>query len=305
MLIEQVRSYVNELEKVCPVMTQDDKRFAVLGDSDGDACLFNGLLASVWDNDPAWPLYAVLDSQASTGLWYRSPRRRAVDNAGFSSIFSRDMALGVLLSMASHNDLKIEMQAKMWLDYIGSRAYNPCLVKAFGKCLIKSPKTLYEYAPGDDRTTITPEMWATMQRVWKHNNWDFENAEMKLWAGMDGDIAVIEAEQTKLGYTLHLKAVQAFLKLLVGQSREYSMKVGQVAYERLPSNLFYRFLATRVIDDKFIQDYLDCSPPVQSRWGNVWLWQVARPENEWIDSCGWDFVFLGRLILKYWRNEEW
>jgi hypothetical protein len=298
--IEQVNEYVTKLETTCPRGDPDGTPYAILGTSDGDACLFNGMLASVW---PAfqtnWPAIAVSCCQATHGRWYRSPR---LDES--QPGFSRDMAMGVLLTMSTNSLTR--MDAVPWLDYIDSRGEKPCIMKAFGKCILKSPKKIYSFSPGDDRTKITPEVWSLMNRVWEFRGWDdIRHDEMATWRDMDGDVAVLEAENTKLGYTLHLKAVQAFIKYLIGQSREYSIKVGKICYERQPSNLFYRFLATRVIDDKFVDDFLEQCPHPESRWGNVWLWQVAHPEDEYIDSCGWDWVFIGKLILKYYGVQEW
>lgn len=298
--IERVNEYVTKLEAVCPKAVWPDVQWATLGDSDGDACLFNGMLASVWPKwEFNWPAYAVISSQAPHGRWYRSPR---LDES--QPGFSRDMAMGVLLTLVMTDQWK--RHAQEWLDYIDSRADQPCLIKAFGKCILKSPKKIYSFSPGDDRTKITPEVWSLMNRVWEFRGWDdIRHDEMKTWRDMDGDVAVLEAENTNLGYTLHLKAVQAFIKYLIGQSREYSVKVGKICYERQPSNLFYRFLATRVIDDKFVDDYLAQCPHPDSRWGNVWIWQVAHPEDEYLDSCGWDWVFIGKLILKYYGVQEW
>jgi hypothetical protein len=294
-----VNDYVTKLESVCPKGEVAGNPYAMLGTSDGDAVLFNGLLSAVWPSFQInWPNAAVLISQAEDGRWFRSPRRDP-----YQPGFSRDMAMGALLSMCSWGS---KLSAGRWLDYIDSRAEKPCLIKAFGKCILKSPKKIYSFSPGDDRTKITPEVWSLMNRVWEFRGWyDIRHDEMKLWQDMDGDVAVLEAENTNLGYTLHLKAVQAFIKYLIGQSREYSIKVGRICYERQPSNLFYRFLATRVIDDKFVEDFLAQCPHPDSRWGNVWIWQVAHPEDEYLDSCGWDWVFIGKLILKYYGVQEW
>lgn len=297
--LEKVNEYVTKLEDVCPKGSACGISYAMLGSSDGDAVLFNGLLSAVW---PAfqenWPCAAVTLSQAEDGRWFRSPRRD-----GKQQGFSRDMAMGVLLSMCSWGN---KFSAGRWLDYIDSRAERPCIAKLFGKCILKSPKKIYSFSPGDDRTKITPEVWSLMNRVWEFRGWDdIRHDEMKIWRDMDGDVAVLEAENTNLGYTLHLKAVQAFIKYLIGQSREYSIKVGKICYERQPSNLFYRFLATRLIDDTFVEDYLAQCPHPDSKWGNVWIWQVAHPEDEFLDSCGWDWVFIGKLILKYYGAQEW
>ena len=290
-MIETIRKYVNALEPMLNYKICDGVKFAVMAESDGDACIFNGLLASVWDQVINWPQAAVLASQGESGMWYRSPQRRADDNSGFS----RDQAHGVLLS-AIMPSMSIR-QWDNWIEYI--RGSRPCKVKKpkwmGGGCLLRSP--IYYYAP-DDRSQITPCMWAMMGRVADYRGWA-DQIEMGTWEGSDGDASVLEAENCELGYRLHLNAVQAFIKLLIGQSREFSQKVGQIAWDRVPDNLFYEFLATRTIDESFIQRFMDVAPDPYSRFGNGWVWQSSSVESELPFSSGWDFVFMGKLILKF------
>jgi hypothetical protein len=295
--LQRLSDYVDAIEPLLPRMVTDGYPFAILGDSDGDACLFNGLLSTVCPKERVnYAAIAVLASQGDNGMFYRSPRRRETNNEGFGSLFSRDQAMGVLCAAtlpafngSAWND---------WCDYIdGSR---PCLKKKpkwlGGGCWVRSP--IYYYAMGDDRCQITPIMWALMGRVSSHRGWD-KNSEMEKWNGYDGDACVLQAQNCQAGYELHLEAVGAYLKFLMGQSREYSVRIGEIAHRRVPDNLFYRFLATREIDETLIENYFNMAPPIDSVWGNSWVWEKSLARKELSTCCGWDFVFLGKLILRF------
>jgi len=303
--LSEIETYVDEISGACPTMSDSVQAFPSLGESDGDACLFNGLLSTV---DVQLGTATVLRCQAPPGskkhgMFYRSPLRRATDNSGYEAFFSRDMACGVLAAYAtpfvdSALDCQFKLSAQRWMYWINHN--RACAIKKpkwlGGGCAIRSP--MYRYAP-DDRSDITPTMWALMGRVWRHKDWE-ESPQMKKYAGCDGDISIIEAEKCDLGYPLHLKVVQAYIKFLLWQSRKYSMRVGEIAHERLPENLFYEFVAKRTITDDMIDRYLEMKPPVDQKWGHSWLWEKSEVTHERINkSCGWDFVFMGKLILRY------
>lgn len=295
--LQRLSNYIDAIEPLLPRMVTDGYPFAIIGDSDGDACLFNGLLATVCPKDQVnLGAIAVLGSQGADGMFYRSPRRRESGNAGYDSLFSRDQAMGVLCTATL--PCFTDHAWFMWCNYIdGSR---PCLKKKpkwmGGGCWLRSP--VYYYAMGDDRSTISPIMWALMGRVCDYRLWA-KRGEMQKWEGYDGDACVLQANLCDLGYELHLEAVGAYLKFLMGHSREYSVRIGEIAYSRVPDNLFYRFLATRTIDEAFIENYFNMAPPIDSQWGNAWVWEKSSARKELSTSCGWDFVFLGKLILKF------
>ena len=295
-MLEKIASYVAEIEPKLPTMVADNTRFAIIGDSDGDACLFNGLLSTVeLKGAVKWNLIAVGMSQGENGMFYRSPYRRVINNEGYSSFFSRDMAMGVLCAAI---DTGFPHQWwSLWCDYIDKS--RPCLKKKpkalGGGCWIRSP--IYQYAP-DERSQITPIMWAQMKRIADFRGFPLRG-EMKKWDKYDGDTCVIQAENCKEGFALHLEAIGAFIKLLTGQSREYSLKVAEICYRRVPDNLFYKFLAERSVSQDLMKRYLEMAPSPSSKWGNSWVWEKSSAMKELSTSCGWDFVFLGKLILKF------
>jgi hypothetical protein len=270
-----------------------------LGQSDGDAILFNGLLATVWPmGQIKWPQIAVLMSQGDDGMFYRSPRRRGTNNEGYEFFFSRDMATGVMAA-ATCPSFPAPIWDK-WLEYIDKS--RPCLVKkprwAGGGCAIRSP--IYRYAP-DSRSDISPSCWAMMARVAKWRGWG-ENSQMKKFWGTDGDVSVVEAANCPAGYQLHLKVVDAYIKLLCNQSREYSQRVGKIARDRVPGNLFYEFIAERRVTESMLKKYLEIAPKIDANFGNSWVWEKASIEAELPTSCGWDFLFVGRLFQRFYKT---
>lgn len=291
-----LEAYVASIEDELATWEQDGHRFAVMKDSDGDAILFNSLLATVWERSSInWPMISVIMSQGSDGMFYRSPRRRATGNAGYDHFFSRDMATGVLAA-ATHASFPHQCWSS-WIHYIDKS--RPCSVKKpkwmGGGCLIRSP--IYYYAP-DDRSQISPECWSMMGRVAESREL-MRHSEMDKWKDMDGDVAVQESENCEPGYQLHLKALDAYIKMLVGQSKEYSLKVGNIAWKRVPDNLFYQFLATRTVSDEMVSRFFSIAPKPGSNWGNGWVWQSSSVREELPYSSGWDFVFLAKLFLQF------
>jgi hypothetical protein len=260
-------------------------------DSDGDSLLFTGLMNTVlFPADNKWALKAVLECQDPSGMFYRSPRKRYTDEKGCS----RDMALGILAAMVDSEFP--QSTAQRWLDYAEDN--RPCLMKkpkwAGGGCAMRSPlyKLCYQ---DDDRANITPAVWAIMGRIWQFRGWK-RHDEMKRWDKADGDISVQEAESCDIGYQLHLKAVQAYLKYLIGQSREYSIKVGEICWSRQPDNLFYEFLARRYFTVEMIDRYLSMAEIVDgSHLSNEWMWEKSTIKPQ--ESSGWCMLFMGKLIL--------
>jgi len=292
---KKIEELLKAIEPKLPLSTSSLGSYPTKGGDNGDDCLWVGLLASTGKLSA---LIGLGNCQAQAdeprcGMFYRSPARRETDNKGYEHFFSRDMALGVLLAFV-RDPAYFYDHACRWLAYIdGNR---PCKVRKpkwlGGGCLIRSE--IYRYSPDDDRSLITPTMWALMGRVWANNGWS-KNAQMKAFEGADGDVSIIEADQSPLGYQLHLKAVQAYLKFRLNQSREYAQRVSDICFERQPDNLFYEYLAkgnSEALKDKFIEKFPNPETFVSS---DHWLWESTDQDSG--KACGWDWVFLGRALV--------
>ncbi len=293
--LQKIKDYCTFLEPLLSAgLSPNGNRYVKMRDSDGDSILFTGLMNTVlFPADKKWALLSLIECQGNDGMFYRSPRKRYANERGFS----RDMSLGVLCGMI---DSEFPRETgERWLNYIDHS--RECLVKkpkwAGGGCALRSP--VYKFCTeDDDRANITPTIWAMMGRVWQFRGFP-RNSQMKTFDKADGDISVKEAEEAPLGYQLHLKAVQAYIKYLIGQSREYSIKVGEICHSRQPDNLFYEFLARRYFSVEMIDRYLAMAEIVDgSSLSNEWMWEKSTINPH--ESSGWCMLFMGKLIL--WHN---
>lgn len=267
----------------------------------GDDCLWLGLLTSV-DFAPA--ATALRQCQASAdekrpGMFYRNPIRRYTDNEGYGHFFSRDMGMGVLCALGSKywDHVTAYQIARDWQLYIEKN--RACLVKKpkwmGGGCAVRGP---YQLAP-DDRSVVTPAFWALIGRVWRENGWPV-SSEMERNNGMDGDWSIAEAENCPLGYQLHLHAIESYLKLMMGQSREYQEKMARICYDRSPLDRFYKLLVQKKAlpeDIDWLVDLINSRPPVLA---DNWIWGSSNMAQAIADHdyCGWDLLFLGNLMMK-------
>lgn len=301
-MLDLIKARISRLEEVCPTLEVGKDSYPTKGDG-GDDCLWLGLLASV-GYQPAMDGVANCQSRVGErkGMFYRNPKRAADERRTEGPLFSRDMALGVLCWLVSSEySGRSVLATELWMEWI--ERSRRCLIpkpKIFGGgCLLHGA---YRYAPDQDgRSNITPTMWALMGRVWDHRGLDLHK-QMELWEKADGDISVVEAELCPLGYELHLKAVQAYIKLLIQQSTEYRKKVAEICHTRLPENLFYKILYQEGASKEDMEVFLSMLPnPLTFRPQNYWLWEkedyteAVKQEK----MCGWDMVFLGRLILQF------
>lgn len=302
--LKAVRDRVASIEKKSPRLGTPYGNTPSKGGDGGDDVLWNGLLASTGYKAG---FFQVMNSQASAsekrpGMWYRNPLRRSNDNAGHEWFFSRDMAMGVLLALASYDYGYLEERALLWLRYIDKN--RACSVKKprwmGGGCLIRSP--FYRYSPDADRGNITPVMWAMMGRVWDRKNWA-RNSSMSGLKGSDGDVCILSAKTVPLGYQLHLLAVQAYLKMVLGQSRSMRKKVARICHERQPDNLFYKIVYQETAYEEDFLKFLElCPDPHTFKPADYWLWEKSVQDPRY--SCGWDWVFVGRMMMQSTLNRR-
>ena len=292
-----IKSVVSKIESQCYFADSPYGRYPTKGGDGGDDCLWLGLLSSV-EYPGAFEM--LLQCQAVTGeprpgLWFRNPNRRFNGDASFS----RDMAMGVLIGLGNPTyspDVKWP-HADAWARWIDES--RPCLVKkpkwAGGGCLIRSE--VYKYSP-DDRSDITPSGWGLIGRVWDANGWP-KNSHMSSGFGMDGDYDVEEAKYCPFGYVLHLHALEGYLKRIINQSAEYCQKILDICYKRQPDNLLFKILAQNAALDEDLISYLIIASDWKGPQYN-WLWSTDKIGDAYLsgDACGWDLVFLGRLIMK-------
>lgn len=273
------------------------------GGDGGDDILWLGLLATVGDKDA---IEAIDRCQKESGQFFRSPERALNNNYPYKWYFSRDMAMGVLCWLASGNGTKYN--ADLWIKYI-MKLKPRCIKKKpkwlGGGCLLRSP--MKRYAPDNDgRSDITPSMWALMGRVWRFRGWK-ETRLMKKYKYMDGDVSCLSAIIND-SYQLHLCAVGAYIKRIIGQSKAYADEVSKICADKERLNIFYSLIEEEVDLSFEAETFLAFAPSPTKPFipRDYWLW-----EKQYINSainkgkyCGWDWIFVGKLIIKMYELKQ-
>ncbi len=256
---------------------------------DGDMNLFNGLLCASGD---ARGCAAVQAAQGPDGRWWRSPRRVGT-NLGKPNSFSRDMSLGVMLYLATTRDTAA---AERWITWIEKN--RPCSVTNpfTGGCTIRGPHRMCR-DDTDGRCTMTPATWALLHRVWSHIGLS-PTSEMRTWEGADGDISQLEARINDPGYQQHLNAVAVFLKQVMNQSRAPRQEIARILAEGEPGNPFFVYLR----DGASAQVFARVAEVCPKRDSGIparrfqWSWERATSSQAWLESMGWDCIFMDNLL---------
>lgn len=241
----------------------------------GDSMLWAGLL---YNARPTPELAAgIRESISPEGRPYRSPENRR--GGDVVNTFSRDMWLGFLAYCQKSKDF--ETCNRVW-SYTKSHDYRSCPVDT------------------DERCFITPSILYVTGYVWQSNGWHV-SAEMRpsgLERYLDEQATIKSANQNDIGYELHLISVRMYLQMSTGFMTGSYKSVVKILSQRVPQNLWYRYLEARAygLDFSGIENELVGrmsqwqKPTIQT--GSNWEWQ-----NHKEPAMGHDFVFLGCQLL--------
>lgn len=230
----------------------------------GDCVLFNALLTFAGLEEARGYIPACI---AEDGRPARSPDRLAL--SGETDAFSKDMLLGVLLwTLVTRDPAPLERL----IGYINRTG-----------CLC-SPSS-------DRRCTMTPQTTYLTNAVAKavgckarlKGDW------MPSWLFFS--LEAVSALVTPLGYQCHLLSVKALICRLLGQSFAV---VPKVLARRDSSNPWFAYMADRKEESAKLLLELDAQPGR----GHQWSWERDSAEAAWLDSMGWDVVFLCSLLVK-------
>lgn len=251
--------------------------------NDGDSLLWAGLLCSVGEQAQC---NAVRSSQSSDGRAWRSPSRvnnaskTAYDADGDSNSFSRDMLLGFLHYLAATKDVAAGTNL---VNYIISHDDKLCTDANDNRCDLTFP----QYS----------EAWGTMKYVWLHMD---ATPTKEMEQGDIGDEAILKTESVfaiNNGYTLHLVAVELYLRQRIGNFDSTLQNAAGVVLSRQPNNPFYEYVAngktSRAAD--LVLQYCPTKKPSQA---NQWSWQRDTAEAAWNNSMGWDCIFAIDLLTQ-------
>ena len=260
---------------------------------DGDSIIFNGLLCMSGEETACASVRA---SQDGSGQFWRSPRRNP-GNLGQENSFSRDQTLGALLYIVKTRDIDA---AQRWLGWINDNKtcsvknpFNPraCVVHLYRVCRDDS----------DGRCTMTPATWALFKRVWDYLGLP-AHKEMNKNETLDvSDLEIAALDRQPRGYTLHLEAVSSFLRLTMRSSVERSRTIASKVYEKDPGNPFFQILVegpTPSVTEKVLAY---CPKPGQDNEFRrfQWSWERDSDQQPWLESMGWDCVFMANLSRNY------
>ena len=202
--------------------------------------------------------------------------------------------MGVLAYLAA---TKNKEAASRWYQWIKDN--RPCSIKNpfNGRCAVKG---LHRFCNGDDsmQCTITPTVWSIMGYVWSHIGLKRTDLMSRFSGSEKTDIELESAKSAKPGYRLHLKAIQAHISKYVGEGR--NSRIMKELIERQPNNPYFQYIyfgPSQVIKDKVI----DVCPNPNDGFDSTrfqWAWERATSSEAWLESMGWDCIFISNLLLQ-------
>lgn len=246
------------------------KRYGAGGDlaasrsAQGDCVLFSALMTYAGLSEAIAYVPACI---AEDGKPVRSPDRIAEPDS--VDAFSKDMLLGVLLWTLVVRDPE---PLEKLIGYINRTG-----------CLCAKAS--------DRRCTMTPQMTYLTNRVAKAVGCASRLKGDWLPGWLFSALELASALVTPLGYQCHLISVKALICQLLG---EPFAAVSKTLARRDSKNPWFVFLAGR--HELAAQKVLELD--VQPGQGHQWSWERDSAEKAWLDSMGWDVVFLCNLLMK-------
>ncbi|MBX3350310.1 MAG: hypothetical protein KF747_16435 [Nitrospira sp.] len=265
---------------------------------DGDTTLFNGLLCAAGDARGCDAVRRAQDPE--TGRWFRSPRLQQSQHTSTGASLSPDMALGIQLYLVSTNDIE---GAYKWLKHIDDTV--PCKIrKPFsGSCWIRS---IPQFCPDSENCMMRPGdaeiLGHTVDYLHQKGMPPLPHGSLRGYLGTFGSTWLNDynAHTNKLGYSLHLVAVEAFLLKRMGHTNsEVQIQIEKLNH-RDPGNPFFEYLrdgATSHVREIILNA---CPRDTESLPGKYfqWAWERAMSEQAWKESMLWDCIFMGKLLAK-------
>lgn len=263
-----IRPWALTCEKGIACGEQDDKSL-----DSGDSMLWGGLLCS--SGGEVAQCTATVLSQTSNGQLFRNPGLSRGKNDS-----SRDMLLGFLCYLTASRN---HTAAKRLIKYLRDNDYKLCDNATDNRCNV-----------GRIQHTA---IWGTMKRVWSHiglaPTWEMEQGDLQ----GDESIIKLQSKFSAEGFPLHLVGVELMLRQA---TNSYSNKLAEAAdalRSRQPDNPFFEYIAkgkTR----RAAQLVLDKCPTTLNHIRKQWAWQRAESEKAWLQSKGWDCIYMANLLLK-------
>lgn len=236
---------------------------------DGDAMKENGLLCLSGYAPACAAVYYSIDTE--TRIPYRSPYFRSIKDD--RNEFSRDQLIGLLAYVAKQRD---GATAGIVLSFIKSNGLRLC----------KNPT--------DNKCDMTPAMWGLFYDVYTYLGME-PSANMKAFKGSDSSLLYAQSFTCNLGFECELIASQILIKQFVGRYLSSDKATMKVLLGRQPDNPYFRLLYEGRTESMLI----DADRQMPGQRPNIrkqWSIQRDTAEQAYLESMGWEFIFLRNLI---------
>ena len=248
---------------------------------DGDSLLWAGLMHFSYEDKNSRFLPGILKSQdETTGAFYRAPSRVPDRNSPPNSTknsFSRDMSVGLLAAVATEvneKEKKITRAAQKWMNFVAKNKGLTC------------------NDAEDTRGKTTPSVYWIASYVGLKVPLIYRLTRFLLPIYLN--LVSISAPK---GYPCHLIAVMCMIfQRVVGHSALIQGAINNL-HHRETSNLFFEFLSGKDISKKLLLLEKEVIKNNQGKMSQ-WTWERSDSEMAYLDSMGWDFIFLKTLNEK-------
>lgn len=238
----------------------------------GDSLLWAGLLCASGEQDQCDAAKASQNSE--TGQLYRNPGGSREKNDS-----SRDMLTGFLmyLTVTKDQDAGIKL-----LEYLRSHDYKLCDNATDNRC---------DFSPN-----FSFSLWGTMGKVWQNMGLG-PTSEMKKGNNFDETITQIESISAPEGFGLHLIAIQVLIRQMTNSYNSVLQTTANNLLSRQPENPFFEYVA-KGPTYRAADLVLKKCPSEHNHVRKQWAWQRAESEQAWLESKGWDCIYLINMLLK-------
>lgn len=259
---------------------------------DGDSAIFNGILCYSGVEEGC---RTVRDSQATSGQWYRSPRRMKNGGGNSKANFSRDQMMGLLLYFVKTKDKR---SAEKWWKWVNR----------------KQPRTV---CSNNDLVCILIDnlSLSLIAKVFNYIGMDLDPDLQRL---LNRKKPVENAATTRVtisaanpGYVSHNYIITLLIHHHIDPRghlwKDYWTKT-LLNKKDMDNNPFFQYVAKKTCPNncrkvpptnKIIKNMLNKCPKVDGRINhrNQWSWERTNKGSPWKNSMGWECVSLGKLLL--------
>lgn len=255
------------------VTCQDGQRtYACEDRSDGDSMIWMGALCTSGETQQCANVKA---SQGANGRLWRSPAR--VDN-DTSNSFSKDMLLGYLGYLTVTKDVT---SAQKFITYLYDNDFQLCDDASDSRC--------------DVNPTQYRAIWGLMKRIWENMGLE-PTKEMKQGDFGDDTIINLQSQFTPGGFTLHLVALEIYLRNKLNSNTGTIQSAANTIAERQYENPFFEYVARGRTQRSAALTLQHC-PRERPADAYQWAWQRDQREQAWVNSMGWDCIFMSNLLI--------